>query len=84
MSLKFDTKVLFLFLDHRQNRKMPEYKLTYFNIRARAEVTRMLFTLAGVEFEDKRIDFGSPDWPEFKPSISLRNQSHLISSFFGF
>ena len=48
---------------------MPEYKLTYFNIRARAEVTRMLFTMAGVEFEDKRFDFGSPDWPAFKPSV---------------
>ena len=50
---------------------MPEYKLTYFNIRARAEVTRMLFTMAGVDFEDKRFDFGSPDWPAFKSSAFI-------------
>lgn len=42
------------------------YCLTYFDGRGRAEVTRMMFALAGVEFEDKRVTF--QDWPVMKPS----------------
>ena len=45
---------------------MPQYKLTYFNVRARAEVARMLFALADVEYEDYRLKPG--EWPELKPS----------------
>ena len=52
---------------------MPQYKLSYFNIRARAEVTRMLFSLAGVEFEDNRFEFGGSEWPDFKPSKTSFN-----------
>ena len=43
---------------------MPSYKLIYFNLPARGEVSRMLFTLAGVPFEDKRIRF--EEWPAMK------------------
>ncbi|XP_072030547.1 S-crystallin SL11-like [Amphiura filiformis] len=44
---------------------MTSYKLTYFNIRGRGEVVRILFKLAGVDFEDQRIEF--PDeWMEYK------------------
>jgi len=39
---------------------MTKYKLTYFNFRCRAEVCRYLFALAGVEFEDHRLDWN--DW----------------------
>lgn len=45
---------------------MPHYKLTYFNVRAKAEVARLLFSIAGVEYEDERIEFSS--WPDLKPS----------------
>lgn len=45
---------------------MPKYRLTYFNGRGRAEVTRLMFALAGVEFEDKRIQ--GEEWPALKPS----------------
>ena len=36
---------------------MPKYVLTYFNVRGRAEPTRLLFKAAGVEFEDRRMTF---------------------------
>ena len=44
---------------------MPSYKLTYFNVRGRGEVTRYMFKLKDVEFEDFRIE---GNWQEFKPS----------------
>uniref|UniRef100_A0A8R1EJH5 glutathione transferase n=1 Tax=Caenorhabditis japonica TaxID=281687 RepID=A0A8R1EJH5_CAEJA len=34
---------------------MVHYKLTYFPTRGLAEVSRQLFQLAGVEFEDERL-----------------------------
>lgn len=35
---------------------MPSYKLTYFNVRYRPEVTRLLFALSGTEYEDVRLE----------------------------
>ena len=52
---------------------MGKYKLVYFDARARAEVARMLFKLAGEEFEDKRIKEDA--WPEFKKCKHLLNES---------
>ncbi|CAJ0932389.1 unnamed protein product, partial [Mesorhabditis belari] len=43
---------------------MPHYKLTYFDLRGRAEVSRQLFALAGVPYEDNRLNF--EQWPAFK------------------
>ena len=43
---------------------MTNYKLTYFNVTALGETIRYLFSYAGVEFEDNRIDF--EDWPKIK------------------
>ena len=40
-------------------------KLTYFNIEAAAEPTRLALALAGQKYEDDRIEF--KDWPTLKP-----------------
>lgn len=37
---------------------MPQYKLTYFDIRGLAETTRQLLVLADQPFEDVRIPLG--------------------------
>lgn len=44
---------------------MAVYKLSYFNLRARAEVARLLFAVAGKEYEDYRID-KTNEWPSLK------------------
>ena len=49
---------------------MGKYKLVYFNVRARAEVSRMIFAYVGQDYEDKRIE--REDWPELKKSKCRR------------
>ena len=64
--LQADTKYLVCNICICDN--MSQYKLTYFNSRARAEVTRILFALADQEYEDDRIDY--KNWcPELKESM---------------
>ena len=46
--------------------KMPQYKLYYFPIKGRAEIIRLLFAQAGVEFEDIQVPFS--EWKETKSS----------------
>ena len=45
---------------------MSTYKLTYFNTRGRAEISRFIFAQAGVAYEDNRV--AGEDWVKFKPS----------------
>jgi len=42
------------------------YKLYYFNGRGRAELSRLIFAQAGVQYEDARVE--QADWPKLKPS----------------
>ena len=42
------------------------YKLIYFGIKGRGEAARIMFSVAGQQFEDSRIDFA--DWGALKPS----------------
>ena len=43
---------------------MSEFKLTYFDSRGRAEVARLLFALAGVEYKDIRLT--QDEWKDIK------------------
>jgi len=43
----------------------PKYKFTYFNYYARGEASRLLFAIAGVEYDDIHVDI--KDWPTLKP-----------------
>ena len=43
----------------------PKVKLTYFNLRGRAEPTRMLLAYGGIEFEDCRV--ANEGWMSLKP-----------------
>jgi glutathione S-transferase len=45
---------------------MPSYKLTYFNLRGKGEICRLIFAAAGVPYEDVRVD--RPQWLELKPT----------------
>nr|QBM06412.1 glutathione S-transferase sigma2 isoform a [Daphnia magna] len=46
---------------------MPGYKLYYFNVRGRGELSRLILHCAGVPFEDFR--FEGKDWPAIKPNM---------------
>lgn len=41
---------------------MPTYKYYYFDAKARGEIVRLIFNVAGVPFEDVRIK--GEDWPK--------------------
>jgi len=43
---------------------MPTYKLTYFNGRGRAEIIRLVFAAAGVDYQDFRLE--RDQWPSHK------------------
>eukprot|EP00069_Balaena_mysticetus_P004346 bmy_17236T0 len=46
---------------------MPNYKLTYFNMRGRAEIIRYIFAYLDIKYEDHRIE--QSDWPEIKSTL---------------
>jgi len=53
----------------------PSYKLHYFNLRARGELTRWIFAYANQEYEDHRIEFDQ--WPTIKPSTPYGSLPYL-------
>ncbi|KAJ8381010.1 hypothetical protein SKAU_G00017880 [Synaphobranchus kaupii] len=48
---------------------MLPYKLIYFNMRGRAELSRYILAYAEIPFQDQRVEW--KDWPSFKPSFPL-------------
>ncbi|ESP02610.1 hypothetical protein LOTGIDRAFT_227682 [Lottia gigantea] len=48
---------------------MPKYTYYYFNIRGRGELPRLIFAAAGVQYENKRLEFA--DWPKLKEEAPL-------------
>ena len=48
---------------------MPAYKLIYFDVRGRAELSRCVLAAAGVEYEDVRLT--SEEWEAYKSSNTL-------------
>ena len=51
-------------------------KLTYFNLRGRAEPARLILAYAGVDFDDCRVT--SEEWQKLKPS-KFRQNFNLFS-----
>jgi prostaglandin-H2 D-isomerase / glutathione transferase len=46
---------------------VPKYELTYFDLRGLAEVPRLIFALAGVDYKDSRFPFKLKDAATFSP-----------------
>ncbi|XP_044912030.1 hematopoietic prostaglandin D synthase isoform X2 [Felis catus] len=51
---------------------MPNYKLTYFNMRGRAEIIRYIFAYLDIKYEDHRIE--QADWPEVKSNLAGKTE----------
>ena len=50
---------------------MPAYKVCYFDATGLAEMLRLMFAEAGVQFEDVRYKWiDSDDWPKNKPGLA--------------
>ena len=50
----------------KQSKQSPKYVLIYFPLRGRAELARLVFAAAGVEYEDRRV--AGEEWQKLKPS----------------
>ncbi|KAK3102096.1 hypothetical protein FSP39_008709 [Pinctada imbricata] len=57
---------------------MPGYKLTYFDLKARVEPTRVLFAAAGIPFDDVRVS--NEEFAKMKESksVALVTESDLF------
>jgi len=53
-----------------------DYRLTYFDERARAEPLRYLFKLAGVDFINRRVPY--KDWPQLRKGMYRLGQIYKL------
>ncbi|ELV12594.1 Hematopoietic prostaglandin D synthase [Tupaia chinensis] len=51
---------------------MPSYKLTYFNMRGRAEIIRYIFAYLDIKYEDHRIE--QADWLKIKSNLAGKTE----------
>ena len=58
---------------------MTQYKFYYFNLTGRGELSRLLFAVSGIEFEDVRINI--EDWSALKPGTPLGLLLYLFIFF---
>ena len=63
----FVTRTRFSIREDKVSGMAPKYVLIYFDVRGRAEPTRLLFKAAGVEFEDRRFSF--EEWGKEKEQL---------------
>lgn len=54
---------------------MKSYTLHYFNARGRAELTRLVFAVGGIEYTDNRVE--RDDWPSKKADAPLGQMPYL-------
>ncbi|CAI9723160.1 S-crystallin 3-like [Octopus vulgaris] len=54
---------------------MPSYTLHYFNHRGRAEICRMLFAAAGVQYNDRRIEYS--EWNNMRSRFHGKNNMDM-------
>jgi len=71
--------------DDNKSKSSKSYKLSYFDLRGRAEIIRLIFAVSGVKYDDNRISFDS--WPELKKNLPLGalpvldfDDTHLVQS----
>jgi len=58
---------------------MTNYKLTYFDLRGRGEIIRLVFAAAGVQYEDYRI---KSEWAELKARKLAVHVNLVLTRFF--
>ncbi|XP_030835078.1 glutathione S-transferase 1 [Strongylocentrotus purpuratus] len=60
---------------------MPNFKLTYFDARAKGEPARMLFHLVGQKYEDIRYDYVGEEWPKIKGDRKSKDYATFLITY---
>lgn len=58
----------------------PEFKLTFFNARGNAEMSRMILAYSGVPFEDQRVTF--EEFRQMKKGTFYHSKQHFCTVTF--
>lgn len=61
---------------------MPKFVLHYFDARGRGEPARLLFAVAGIPFQDRRVS--QEEWPAIKPSMFTACFVERFVFYFGY
>ena len=57
----------------------PKIKLTYFQLKGRGEISRLILAAGNLPFDDHRIEFG--DWMALKPSKEEKRSISFIAIY---